>query len=133
MLTVLDTHVLIWLDQDTPNLGVQSRRRADAALQEGDLAVSAISFWETAMLAAKGRIAMALPPSAWRRDLIGLGLVEIPVDGEIGVAAAEIDLHGDPADRIIAATAMLRGAVLVTADSALLAWQGPIECVDARL
>jgi len=133
MLTVLDTHALIWLDQETSDLGVQSRQRVDAVLKDGQLAVSAISFWEATMLAAKGRITMALSPFAWRRDLLGLGLVEIPVDGEMGVTAAELDLHGNPADRIIAATALLRGAVLITADSPLLEWKSPMECFDARL
>ncbi len=85
------------------------------------------------MLAAKGRITMALSPAAWRRNLLGLGLVEISVDGEMGVMAGGLDLHGDPADRIIVATALLRGAILITADSTLLEWKSPMERFDARL
>lgn len=50
MFVLLDTHALIWLDQDDPSLGAEARKRADLALQQGRLAVSAISFWETAML-----------------------------------------------------------------------------------
>ncbi len=133
MLTVLDTHALIWLDQAAPHLGPQSRHRADTALKGGLLAVSALSFWEATMLAAKGRMTMALPPSVWRRDLLGLGLMEIPVDGEMGIMAAQLDLHGDPADRIIAATALLKSAVLITADAVLLDWTNPLERFDARL
>jgi PIN domain nuclease of toxin-antitoxin system len=132
MLLLLDTHVLIWLDQDHPSLGPKARTRADLALQQGRLAVSAISFWEIAMHIAKGRITMALPPAAWRRDLLGLGLIEIPVDGEIGIASAQLDLHGDPADRIIAATAHMKGAVLMTADQLLLQWNHALERCDAR-
>jgi hypothetical protein len=49
-----DTHTLIWLDQDVAALGKTARYRADEALKVGGLAVSALSFWETAMLAAKG-------------------------------------------------------------------------------
>ena len=60
---LLDTHVLIWLDQDNSSLGPKARKRADLALQQGRLAVSAISFWEIAMQVAKGRITMALPPA----------------------------------------------------------------------
>lgn len=132
MFVLLDTHVLIWLDQDDPALGPEARKSADAALQQGRLAVSAISFWETAMLIAKRRVTMALPLVAWRRDLLGLGLVEIPVDGAIGIAAAQLDLHGDPADRIIAATARMKGAVLLTADQPLLQWNNALERCDAR-
>jgi PIN domain nuclease of toxin-antitoxin system len=129
---LLDTHALIWLDQDLSALGVKARQSADSALHAGGLAVSAISFWEVAMQCAKGRLSMALPTAVWRRDLLGQGLVEIPVDGEIGVMAAQLDLHGDPVDRIIAATAVLKGATLITADEALLRWAGDLARQDAR-
>lgn len=132
MSILLDTHALIWLDQDDPSLGVEARKRADLALQLGKLAVSAISFWETTMLIAKGRVTMTLSPNAWRRDLLGLGLVEIPVDGGIGIAAAQLDLHSDPADRLIVATAQIIGATLLTADQPLLQWDNTLERFDAR-
>jgi hypothetical protein len=61
MYALLDTHVLIWLDQDHPSLGAEARKRADLALQQGRLAVSAISFWEITMQIVKGRITLALP------------------------------------------------------------------------
>jgi PIN domain nuclease of toxin-antitoxin system len=132
MTALLDTHALIWLDQDDPNLGPEARKRADLALQQGCLAVSAISFWEVAMLIGKGRITLSLPVSAWRRDLLRLGLVEIPVDGEIGISAAQLDLHCDPADRIIVATTQLKGGILLTADQAILEWNSEVERFDAR-
>jgi len=79
-----------------------ARQRADAALKDNCLAVSAISFWETAMFAAKGRIVMDLPLLVWRQDLLSLGLIEIPVDGDVGIAAVHLEnLHSDPADRMI--------------------------------
>jgi PIN domain nuclease of toxin-antitoxin system len=52
----IDTHALIWLDQDDPALGPVARQRVEAARKDNCLAVSAISFWEVAMLAAKNRI-----------------------------------------------------------------------------
>lgn len=84
------------------------------------------------MLVAKGRVTMTLLPVAWRRDLLGLGLVEIPVDGDIGIVATQLDLGGDPADRIIAAAAQMKGAVLLTADQPLLQWDNVLERFDAR-
>jgi PIN domain nuclease of toxin-antitoxin system len=132
MFVVLDTHVLIWLDQDDSSLGVEARKCADLALRQGKLAVSAISFWETAMLVTKGRVTIELPVSAWRRDLLGLGLLEIPIDGDIGITAAQLVLHGDPADRLIVATAQVKGAVLLTADHQLLQWESALERIDAR-
>ena len=133
-LILLDTHVLIWLDQDDPALGLIACQQADAALKGGRLAVSAISFWEIAMLVAKQRIVIEVPLPTWRQDLLNLGLREIPVSGEIGIAAVQLDqLHGDPADRIIVATALLREATLMTADRKLLEWSGQLERYDARL
>lgn len=124
VLVLLDTHALIWLDQDTAALGNTARHRVDEALKVGELVVSAISFWETAMLVAKGRIEMTLPPAAWRRELLSWGLGEIPVDGAIGIAAAHLrDFHGDPADRGYGADrgrrADYRGSTGIG-----LAWQG---------
>jgi PIN domain nuclease of toxin-antitoxin system len=84
------------------------------------------------MLVTKGRVTMALPTAVWRRDLLGLGLLEIPIDGDIGIAAAQLDLHGDPADRLIVATAQIKGAALLTADQPLLQWDNALERFDAR-
>ena len=70
----MDTHVLVWLDQDDPALGGNSRIRIDEALREGALAISAVSFWEIAMLVAKRRIAMDMPLAAWVSVRSGRGM-----------------------------------------------------------
>ncbi len=85
------------------------------------------------MLVAKGRVTMALPVTVWRRDLLGLGLLEFPNDGDIWHrAAAQLDLHGDPADRLIVAAARNKEAALLTADQPLLQWDNALERFDAR-
>lgn len=130
---VLDTHALVWLLAGDDNLGAGARRLADAAAREDGLLVSAISFWEVAMLSQRGRLSLTVPPSVWRRQALQLGVRESPVTGEIGVAAAKLEgFHPDPADRMIAATALFHGAVLVTADSMVLLWKGSLERLDAR-
>ena len=84
------------------------------------------------MLRSKGRLDFPENVGLWRRELLGQGLVEIPVDGEIGVRAYELaGFHGDPADRIIVATA-LQGHRLVTADERILGWPGSLNRLDAR-
>ena len=94
--------------------------------------MSAISFWEMAMLQAKGRIVYPEDVSVWRREQLSQGLIEISVDGEIGISAnALADFHADPADRLIVATA-LQGHDLITADERILAWPGPLSRLDAR-
>ena len=133
-LILIDTHALIWLDQNDPALGRHSRELADEALNDGTLAVSAMSFWEIAMLVVKGRITKDIDLKRWRLDLIGSGLVELPLDGGIGITAAQLsDLHGDPADRFILAPALANDATLLTADRQLLDWPGTLQRHDARL
>lgn len=130
---VLDTHVLIWMDADDAALGPQARARIEQAWRAGEVAVSAISFWECAMLADKGRIVLPLAVESWRAGLLGAGLVEIALDGRIVLAAAGFaELHRDPADRFIAATAGVRNATLVTADEKLLAWNAGLPRLYAR-
>ncbi len=105
----------------------------DQVAASGEVAVSAISFWECAMLAEKGRIVLPLAIEGWRTGLLGAGLLEIPLDGRIALAAAGFaDLHRDPADRVIAAPAGVRNVTLVTADEKLLAWNSDLPRLDAR-
>jgi len=132
-LIVLDTHVLIWLDAGLRELGDETAGLIDREFASGEVAVSAISFWETAMLIAKGRLIIGKPLRRWRDDLLHAGLRELPVDGRLGIEAADLhDFHGDPADRFIAASALSAGGILVTADRKILAWSGPLKTVDAR-
>ncbi len=111
--------------------GAEARRAADKAVAAGSAAASAISFWEIAMLAAKRRLRLTWAVDALRRYLLDHGLNEIPVGGGIALRAGLLtDLHGDPADRIIVATA-LEGHRLVTADRRLLDWPGDIRRLHA--
>ena len=80
-------------------------------------------MWEIAMLERKGRIQLQMECLDWIAESIRrAGLRVIPLSAEISVASTRLpgDLHGDPADRIIAATARHENAVLVTRDHALL-------------
>ena len=128
---LLDTHILLWQEHGDLRLGPQTRRAIAHALQEDRAAVSAISFWEIGMRVQKGQLSLLLDLGAWRRDLLGQGLIEIPVDGGIAARAGLLqDMHGDPADRIIVATA-LEGHQLVTSDDKILKWPGPLNRLDA--
>jgi PIN domain nuclease of toxin-antitoxin system len=130
---LIDTHVLIWLDEGTVNLGGKSRVLIDQAMQEGKLTVSAISFWEIAMLVQKKRVQIKMDLAAWRLNLLEQGLIEIPIHGAIALRAGQLrDFHGDPADRIIVATAMENPATLITADEKILNWAKPLRTFDAR-
>lgn len=129
---LLDTHVLIWLMEGDPKLGRQARRLTDAELTDDAVAVASISFWETAMLDQRGRVQLQRPLEMWRRAVTDAGIRELPLTGDVAIAAAELaDFHSDPADRFITATALRNGAALVTADRRMLAWSGPVQCHNA--
>ena len=128
---LLDTHVLLWHEHGDRRLGAKARRAIEGVVQERTAAVSSISFWEIGMRIQKGRLEFLLDLDAWRRELLGQGLIEIPVDGAIAARAGLLaDMHGDPADRLIVATA-LQGHQLVTADRRILNWPGKLNCMDA--
>ena len=129
---LLDTHVLLWTSYGDGRLGPRARRLLEAEWSAENVAVSAVSFWEVAMLIQKGRLALEVAPEEWRRRQLAAGLVEIPVDGDIAVRAGLLaDLHGDPADRIIVATA-LADHQLMTVDRRILGWSGHLNRLDAR-
>jgi len=122
---------MLWLRLGVPRLGTSARREIDQAWQSNEVGVSAISFWEVAMLKDKGRIRFPLDVGLWRREQLAQGLIEISVDGEIATRAGLLpDMHGDPADRLIVATA-LAGHRLVTADQRILDWSGQLNRLDA--
>jgi PIN domain nuclease of toxin-antitoxin system len=129
---VLDTHAAIWFAIDK-GLGRQSQTIADRAWAEDRLAVSAFTFWEMAMLIAKGRLRTLRSAGEQRARLLTAGLHELHVTGDVAILAAELEnFHGDPADRIIAATAIAHAATLVTADANLLRWRHRLKRQNAE-
>lgn len=130
---VLDTHVLLWMDRDDAALGARAREQLSYAWSQGQVAVSAISFWECAMLAQRGRITLPTEPEIWRAELLQAGIHEIPLDGRIAQRATRLEgMHRDPADRFIVATAILNEATLLTADQNILSWQGELKAAVAN-
>jgi PIN domain nuclease of toxin-antitoxin system len=124
MQMLIDTHVLVWLALADRKLGSKARITLDKALQaHDDVAVSAVSFWEMAMLVAKGRL--DLDPEATRTASHRAGIREVPLNGAIAIRAATLaDFHGDPADRFIVATSLSEEVTLMTADRLILRWKG---------
>jgi PIN domain nuclease of toxin-antitoxin system len=129
---LLDTHAAIWLTIDE-GLGKQSQRLINNALADDSLAISAISFWELAMLVEKRRLRSVKSPGERRIEMLSQGIRELPLTGDIAILAGELEsLHGDPADRIIAATAIAHDATLMTADANLLRWKHRLKRQDAE-
>ncbi|MHB8503461.1 MAG: type II toxin-antitoxin system VapC family toxin [Candidatus Acidiferrales bacterium] len=117
MKLLLDTHIWIWLLQSPERLGPRTQQElADTA---NELWVSPISTWEALMLHRKNRIELSPDFLAWlKQSTPGFHLA--PFTHEIVLAAENLDLHADPADRFLAATAQVLDLTLVTADQRLL-------------
>jgi PIN domain nuclease of toxin-antitoxin system len=111
---VLDTHAWFWLVASPDRLSEVAATAIDSADKIG---ISAISCWEIAMLAEKKRLELDRPAPKWLEDaLTSTGTVLLSIEPAIAALAARLPLHGDPADRLIVATAMTGGAELVTKD-----------------
>lgn len=117
---LIDTHVLLWWMADGDRLS----EAASLALSSSSVVISPISFWEVSMLVGKGRIALDRPTAAWAEDVLAVPSVDVaPLTAEIAVLAGElVDFHGDPADRLLVATAIVRRCPLITKDDKLLGW-----------
>lgn len=123
---LLDTHTWIWLmNGEEPLRSSSALKGIEAAVRAALIRVSAISVWEVGMLEAKGRIALHLEVEEWvRQALAAPGISLAPLTPEIALASSRLPgaFHGDPADRIIAATARSLDAVLVTRDAELVSY-----------
>ena len=98
-----------------------ARLQIEAAWRVGLRVVSAISFWEAAMLAERDGISLPTSSERWRANWLRAGLVEIPIDGCIALQSCQLtNFHRDPADRCIVATALDRNLPLMTADKKIL-------------
>lgn len=81
----------------------------------------------------RGRIEGAAIVRDWRDRILSLGVHEIGLSADIALRAVDLeDLHSDPMDRIIIATALAEDAVLLTADRSILDWPGKMRRQDAR-
>ena len=122
MSVLLDTHVWVWWLTPRSPLSAAERGALDTGATRGELFISAISMWETQVLYKKGRLELPLPFPEWlRRATDDRMLTVLPVDVEVILALDNLpkSFHGDPADRLIVATARAHALSLATRDIAI--------------
>ncbi len=134
---LLDTNALLWLGVSDPRLGKAAREAITQAALTAGILVSAVSFWEIGMLLNKGRISLSEPLPQWAEAVAARAEIRVvPVDAPIAIEAGLLpgDLHGDPGDRLLVATARVLRAPLLTSDRKILAYAdaGHVEIINGR-
>jgi len=114
---LLDTHIWVWLVGDTTKIGRHTRNLLTNPNNE--LWISPISTWEVSSLQIRGRIRVSGDLKVWLEKATS-SVKEAPLTHEIAFVAAQLQMHRDPADRFLAATAQVLDLMLVTADEKLL-------------
>ena len=121
-LLLLDTHAVVWWTLTPQQL---SRRAAREIAAAEVLGVPAIVLWEVALLARKGRLELDMPVAEWADALLCIPRVRpLPLTPTAALAADALDMHPDPADRFIVATAREHNATVLTKDRLLRKLRG---------
>ncbi len=126
MRLLLDTHLLVWA------MGEPERLPAGCAAMLEDpsnsLVFSVASLWELVIKQALGRPDFNLEPSLLRQALLSGGWKELPIEASHALAVSQLPpLHRDPFDRLLLAQAQVDGLLLLTADSQLSLYPGPVR------
>lgn len=128
MKLLVDTHLLLWAAAEPDRLPPTARE----LLERPDVEplFSAVSLWEIAIKRTLDRPDFQVDPRLLRRGLIDNGYVELPVTSDHAIAVFELpSIHKDPFDRMLIAQAIVSGIELLTADSAVAQYAGPIRHV----
>jgi PIN domain nuclease of toxin-antitoxin system len=134
---LLDTHIWVWyVEHESRRFSKRITPLVERAVQRGDVIISAISVWEIAQLEALRRLELSMDVRTWvGRALAFPGVRLKGLSPSIAIESTRLPgaPPGDPADRILIATARLIGAALVTRDDAVLAYakKGHVRVVDA--
>jgi len=130
---VIDSHALYWWLEGHGQLPASARRRIDEALIEGGdgLLVAAVTFWEMRLKERRGLIEPKTPVGKWP-DVLGRhpGFRMVSTSSAIWLRSADLRWdHKDPADRVIAATALVLGVPVLTKDERFHREDSPVKAV----
>ena len=125
---MLDTHAWIWWATESKQLSTKANKVIQKANEVG---VSVISCWEISMLVAKQRISFKMDVQDWIDKALEQAKISlIPLTPKIAVMSSRLpgEFHGDPADRIIAASCLEKGIPLISCDKRIVSW-GQIQTI----
>jgi len=116
---ILDTHAWIWFLSNPEELSPIAKEKIESAAEKQAVYVSAISVWELAMLVKKDRLRLTISLEEWVLIAERLAFLHyVPIDNTIAIQSVNLpgNLHNDPADRIIIATAIQLRAPVMSKD-----------------
>jgi PIN domain nuclease of toxin-antitoxin system len=115
---LLDTHVLVWLATEPTKLSKLARSAIRRASLAGGIGISASTLWELAWLATHGRLQLTGTVEAYLEE-ISSRVAVLPITAKVAALANQFstDYSSDPCDRLIGATALAQGMILVTKDA----------------
>jgi PIN domain nuclease of toxin-antitoxin system len=125
---VLDTHVWVWWTSRPEKLSARVRHAIDG---EAILGVSVVSCWEVATLVRRGRLGLDRDVLVWVKQALALPRIELlPLTPDVAVAAGSLSesFPGDPADRLVVASALAAKSMVATKDARIRA-SGAVRCV----
>ena len=128
MKLLLDTHLLLWAAAEPGKLSATARKFLED--ERNELYFSAASVWEVAIKRGLGRADFQIDPRLLRRSLLDNGYQELPSASRHAVALDSLPpIHKDPFDRVLVAQAIVEELILLTTDSLLAEYQGPVRTV----
>jgi PIN domain nuclease of toxin-antitoxin system len=128
MKLLLDTHLLLWAAGEPDRLSPEARILIDNP--DNELLFSAASLWEAVIKRGLGRDDFRVDARLLRRGLLDNGYSELPIVSDHVVAIESLPtIHKDPFDRILVAQATVEGITLLTIDSLVAQYPGPIRTV----
>jgi PIN domain nuclease of toxin-antitoxin system len=115
---LLDTHVLVWLTTEPTKLSKHASSAVRRSSRAGGIGISAITLWELAWLATHGRLQLTGTVEAYLEE-ISSRVAVFPITTKVAALANQFsaDYSSDPCDRIIGATVLAEGMILVTKDA----------------
>jgi PIN domain nuclease of toxin-antitoxin system len=128
MKLLLDTHLLLWAAGEPGRLSTEAHSLIGNP--DNELLFSVASLWEVAIKRGLGREDFKVDARLLRRGLLDNGYGELPIISDHVVAIESLPtIHKDPFDRVLVAQATVEGITLLTTDSLLAQYPGPIRTV----
>lgn len=128
MKLLIDTHLLLWAAGNPEKLSTDALTLMEEP--QNELLFSAASLWEIAIKSSLGRSDFHVEPKSLRRGLLDNGYLDLPITSKHAVTIDTLPpIHKDPFDRILVAQAMVEGITLLTSDSFVAQYPGPVRLV----